>query len=162
MPWASPLYKDNALRGRLVGCESDYLRFTVSGSPQLWRIQVAGDGLERLDAVDVLGTAQQTRQAEGGRRIRLENLYLLPGDHYFRVVGQDGKYTVRAVALGAPVETPLTVAQQAAFTSTTTPTAMITVTRMTTCTTTTSRARGVSGGFSSTCRLWLDLPVPHG
>lgn len=123
--WASPLNHANALRGRLVGSESDFLRLTVTGAPQLWRVQVAGDGLERLDAVDVTGNALQSRQAEGGRRIRLENLYLLPGDHYFRVVGQDGKYTVRAVPLGAPADAPLTIDQAAAFTSTTAPTATV-------------------------------------
>ena len=115
---ASSLNQDNALRGRLVGSEDDYLKFTVTGEPQLWRIQVAGEGLESLAYADAGGNEQQRRQAEEGRRIRLENLYLLPGEHLIRVHGTDGKYTVRAIPLGPPADAPVAIDQQAAFTVT--------------------------------------------
>ena len=76
--WATPLNQNNALRGRLVGDESDYISFTVSGPPQLWRVQVAGDGLERLDAVDVTGncaTGRARPKAAGASAWRTSTCY---------------------------------------------------------------------------------------
>src|SRR5690606_36086356 len=43
----------------------------------------------------------------GERRIRLDEIVLLPGTNYVRVSGVDGEYALRALSLGpAPAETP--------------------------------------------------------
>ena len=75
----------------------------MTDEPQLWRFQVVGDGLTQVAYYDASGARVQTIDPRGTRRARLENLYLLPGQHYLKVSGKaGGKYTVLARALGPP------------------------------------------------------------
>jgi hypothetical protein len=101
---ASSVPANNRIKGRLSGDESDFFRFAVVDEPQLWRFQVIGDDLTEVAYYD--GAGRQTarvRPDRGQRRIRMDNLFLLPGQHFLRVSGRDGgSYTVLARALGPP------------------------------------------------------------
>ncbi|MBA2667859.1 MAG: VWA domain-containing protein [Trueperaceae bacterium] len=107
---ATPLGPDLAVRGRLEGREQDYFRVEVTGEPQLWRVQVVGAEVTTLRYHDAAGRVQQDRRADpGDRGIRLSNLHLLPGTHFFSVDGTDADYALRLLPLG-PAEAPPTSA----------------------------------------------------
>lgn len=84
--------------------ENDYYRFLVAEEPQLWRFQVIGDGIIELEYLDAAGKAHaRLRPAAGQRRLRLDDVYLLPGKHHIRIVAEDGaQYALIARALGPP------------------------------------------------------------
>ncbi|MBW7881739.1 MAG: hypothetical protein H3C34_03730 [Caldilineaceae bacterium] len=103
-PFASVIGPKLAARGRSAGRDDDYYRFTVEGEPQLWRIQVTGRGLEQIIYYDAGGNELARRAAEGDRRMRLDGLYLLPGDHFLSVRSADGEYALRVIPLGPPAE----------------------------------------------------------
>jgi len=92
------------IKGRFSGADTDFYTIVISGEPQLWRFQVSGDQLFELGYYD--GSQRQqvkVRATSGQRRIRLENVFLLPGQHYIRVQGLDSaEYTLLARALGPP------------------------------------------------------------
>jgi hypothetical protein len=102
--YATPLGETTAIQGRFAGYEDDYYQLTVTGAPQLWRVQVTGDGLEQLSLAEVDGAEPASVRASGDTRLRLDDLYLLPGDHFVRLRGTDGDYTLRAIPLGPPAE----------------------------------------------------------
>lgn len=104
---ATALGADLTVRGRLTGREQDYFRVVVTGEPQLWLVQVVGEGVTRLRLHDASGRTVQQRDAEAGERgIRLSNLFLLPGPHWFSVDGADADYALRLLPLGPPDEPP--------------------------------------------------------
>ncbi|MBT8445295.1 MAG: VWA domain-containing protein [Gammaproteobacteria bacterium] len=92
------------IKGRFAGRDTDYYEILVAEAAQLWRFQVIGDNLFELGYYD--GSRQQkakVRATPGNRRMRLDNVFLLPGRHYIRVAGlNDGDYTLLARALGPP------------------------------------------------------------
>ena len=90
------------IKGSFAGKETDHYRFLIPGDPQLWRFQVIGDGVFEVRHYDGGGTLRASIRPQGERRIRLDNLYLLPGRHTLSVEGSDGEYTVLARALGPP------------------------------------------------------------
>lgn len=101
--WAYQLGSEYAVKGELGGADVDVLEFTVTGEPQLWRIQAIGAGVEELAYLKP-GGSQIVERGEG--RVRLDNVYLLPGTHYVRVRGTDSEYAVRLLPLGPPSEPP--------------------------------------------------------
>lgn len=101
--WAYQLGSEYAVKGELSGADVDVLEFTVTGEPQLWRIQAIGAGVEELAYLKPGGN-QIVERGEG--RVRLDNVYLLPGTHYVRVRGTDSDYAVRLLPLGPPSEPP--------------------------------------------------------
>lgn len=91
------------IKGRFVGNETDFYRFLIPGEPQLWRFQVIGDGIFEIRHYDGTGRLNTSIRPQGERRIRFDNLFLLPGRHSLSVTGSDGgSYTVLARALGPP------------------------------------------------------------
>jgi len=102
--FASGIPANNRVKGRLSSAESDFFRITVTEQPQLWRFQVIGKNLTEVAYYDGAGMQiARVRPSSGQKRIRLENMFLLPGQHYLRVSGRDGaSYTVLARAMGAP------------------------------------------------------------
>ncbi len=101
---APPLDERNSVRGRFDGTETDVYKFRVPGpEQQLWRVQVTGDGLRRLEVQDARGDviAAAAKVADTDR-IRLSPVLLLPGTHYVSVYGQSGEYRLRALSLGPP------------------------------------------------------------
>jgi hypothetical protein len=82
----------------------DFYRLVIADEAQLWRIQAIGDSLSRVAYHDAYGTPKQRIDADPGqKRVRLENLFLLPGVHYISLTGRDaGDYTLLARKLGPP------------------------------------------------------------
>jgi von Willebrand factor type A domain len=101
---ASTVPANHRIKGRFTGGEdTDFYRFVVTGEPQLWRFQVIGTGIDEVALVDNAGVQnQRVRPSQGQRRVRLENVFLLPGRHSLSVRGHDGSYTLLAVPLGQP------------------------------------------------------------
>lgn len=95
---------NNRIKGRFIGDENDFYQILITEKPQLWRFQVMGEKLHELAYYDASGHQQQNYRVPNNQtRIRLENLYLLPGKHYVRVAGKDGgKYTLLAMPVGQP------------------------------------------------------------
>ena len=99
--FAGAMNAKRIVKGRFAGKDTDYYRFTVSGDPQLWRIQAVGDGISRISLVDAKGSnISQLDVAAGQRRARLSNLFLLPGVHHVMVKGKDGAYLLRVLPIG--------------------------------------------------------------
>jgi len=101
---ASSVPSKNRIKGRFSGKESDYFRFVVADEPQLWRFQVIGDGIQEVGYQDSSGhQSKRVRPDSGQRRVRLDNVYLLPGTHHLKVMGKaGGSYTVLARPVGQP------------------------------------------------------------
>jgi von Willebrand factor type A domain len=101
---ASSVPAKNVIKGVFSGDDSDYYQFTVVDKPQLWRFQVIGDGIEEVGFYDsAANQTQRIRPARGQRRVRLDNVFVLPGTHHVLVRGTDGgSYTLLARALGPP------------------------------------------------------------
>ncbi len=102
---AWPFSATSAIQGRFVDYEDDYYQFTATGAAQLWRIQINGDNLDLLSLVEVDGTELMSARPNGANRLRLDDLYLWPGDHLIRVRGTDADYSVRMIPLGPPAIT---------------------------------------------------------
>jgi hypothetical protein len=102
--YAAAVPSNNRIKGLFSGQEDDYYRIVVADEPQLWRFQVIGDEIHELAYYDGAGIQNQNfRVPAGQRRVRLDNLFLLPGIHYVRVSGRDGgSYTLLARAIGPP------------------------------------------------------------
>ena len=91
------------IKGRFVGNETDAYRFLIPGEPQLWRFQVIGNNIQEIRHYNGGGKLENALRPQGERRIRFENLFLMPGRHTLTVQGTDGgEYTVLARALGPP------------------------------------------------------------
>lgn len=105
---ATGMPSNQRIRGRMGGPEDiDVYRIQIAGEPQLWRFQVIGDGFRELAYLDGQHRRKaQTRLAQGERRARLDDLYLLPGTHYLRVSAlghpEGGDYVLMARPLGPP------------------------------------------------------------
>ncbi|HMB38874.1 MAG TPA: VWA domain-containing protein [Wenzhouxiangellaceae bacterium] len=98
---ASHLHERGFGRGRFIGRETDWWRFSVEGEPQLWRLQLQGDDLHELNLYSATGQMKRVRPG-AANRARLDNVFLLPGDYFLSAEGADSDYTLRAVALGPP------------------------------------------------------------
>ena len=99
---ATPLPEDLTMRGTLAGRETDVFSFDVIGAPQLWRIQAIGEGVRQLRLLN--GGAVEEQKVVGERRLRIDNVRLLPGRNYVEVSGEGGEYALRAIPLGAAPE----------------------------------------------------------
>ena len=70
----------------------------VTGGAQLFRVQAVG---EQIRSLAVIGRDGRTVvEAPGGSRVRLDDVLLLPGEHYVRVQGGEGAYALRVMSLG--------------------------------------------------------------
>lgn len=96
---------NNRIKGRFSGRqEDDFFKFVITDEPQLWRFQVIGDEIHEFAYYDASGHQTQVyRIPSGQRRVRLDNVYLLPGVHNVRVTGREGgSYTLLARPIGPP------------------------------------------------------------
>jgi hypothetical protein len=100
---ASPLSDELTLRGSLWPQDLDLLSFDVEGEGGLYRVQALGEGVDVLDVVDANG--RRVARATGDRRLRLDNVALLPGSYAVRLDGDEGDYAVRALRVG-PIPPP--------------------------------------------------------
>jgi len=101
---ATGIPANNRIKGRFAGREEDFYRIVVTGEAQLWRFQVVGDGIVELRYHDGAGVQnQKSRPNKGQSRVRLENVFLMPGQHYVSIKGDmGGEYTFLARPLGPP------------------------------------------------------------
>jgi len=92
------------IKGRFSDTESDFFQLQVPGEPQLWRFQAMGDGLFELAYYDGGLEQRAVLRVQGEqRRLRLDDVFLLPGRHFLRVSGRDGgTYTLLARPVGPP------------------------------------------------------------
>lgn len=98
---ATNLHERGFGRGRFLGRETDWWRFSVEGEPQLWRLQLQGDDLHELNLYDASGQMKRVRPG-AANRARLDNVFLLPGDYFLSASGTDSDYTLRVLPLGPP------------------------------------------------------------
>ena len=100
---ATPMDAGAAMRGRAGAHDEDHFRVSTTGDPQLWRVDAIGPGLEALEWVRPDGTRLGTGQvAEDDAGAVLTDLYLDPGEHWLRLVGSGGDYTLALTPLGPP------------------------------------------------------------
>ena len=101
---ASAVPANNRIKGRFSGSDTDFYKILVTDEPQLWRFQVIGDEIHELAYYGAGGHQSQVfRVPAGQRRVRLDNVFLLPGTHRVRVSGRDGgTYTLLARPIGPP------------------------------------------------------------
>lgn len=92
------------IKGRAVGNDTDFYQFLIAEEPQLWRFQIIGENIREIGVHNGAGNQiARLRPQAGQRRMRFDNLFLLPGKHYVRIDGLDGaEYTLIARALGPP------------------------------------------------------------
>jgi len=92
------------IQGRFAGPDEDFYRLVVTGEAQLWRFEAEGDGIRELRYHDGAGVqSHRTRLKGGGGRASLESLFLMPGQHYVSLKGDNGgPYTLSAHPLGPP------------------------------------------------------------
>lgn len=100
--YAVGLHERGFGRGRFVGDETDYWRFSVSGEPQLWRIQLQGDSIQDLELSTADDDQIATQRANNNTRIRLDNQFLMPGEYLITVDGKDSDYILRLQPQGPP------------------------------------------------------------
>lgn len=101
--WFAPdLPASQAVRGHLTGQEEDVYRFVTHGPPQLWRVQVSGEGVRRLQILDAGGRALPLPSTTRSGRIRHSGILLLPGTHYLAVRGEESDYVLRVLSQGEP------------------------------------------------------------
>ena len=80
----------------------DYYRITVTGAPQLWRLDATGGHIDSLAWVSADDTALGYAQvAAGDASASLEDMYLIPGDHWVVIAGV-GDYALTLTPLGPP------------------------------------------------------------
>ncbi len=89
------------MRGRTAAGDDDFYRVRVTGPPQLWRADVTGSGLSLWLTRSDGGTLATGAPSQDGTTTTLTDLYLIPGEHWFRIQGE-GEYTLHLTALGPP------------------------------------------------------------
>ena len=91
------------MRARATAGDNDYYRVTVAGDPQLWQIDVAGSAIDLLSWVQADGTGLATGTVSEDRTsAAITDMYLEPGEHWFRIAGSGGEYTLHLTPLGPP------------------------------------------------------------
>lgn len=99
---ATPLGPEMQARGELRTQDIDFYRIDVEGEAQSFRFQVVVEGEAELGVYDAGGNRQAI--ATGERRIRLDDVVLMPGPAYVGVSGSEGEYALRALSLGPAPE----------------------------------------------------------
>ena len=91
------------MRGQFATDDRDTFQVTTTGVPQLWQVDLTGTGItglmwENPDGTDLGDGAVATDHQSA----QLTDLYLIPGEHWLRVDGSNGDYTVALTPLGPP------------------------------------------------------------
>ncbi len=100
---ATPVAAGAEMRGWATPGDDDYYRVTVGGDPQLWQIDVTGSAMDLLSWVQPDGTGLAAGTVAVDRSsAAITDMYLEPGEHWFRVAGSGGEYTLHLTPLGPP------------------------------------------------------------
>ncbi|MBX3030829.1 MAG: VWA domain-containing protein [Chloroflexi bacterium] len=110
IPNATRMRATDPMRGRFGIGDRDVFRVTVTGEAQLWQLDATGPGVRQARWLKADGSAlAEVRGAPdpaagpGHATARLTDLYLIPGDHWFRLDGAtDGEYSLTFTPLGPP------------------------------------------------------------
>lgn len=95
--------KDMTGSGRLSPNDRDTFVMEASGEPQLWTIEVTGDGVSSVALLDASGAVTMTRNATSGELVtRIYDAFLVPGKHWVQVQGSSDDYQVRMLPEGPP------------------------------------------------------------
>ena len=90
------------MRGREGPGDVDYFKLHVSGAPQLWELDATGDKINSIAWYRQDGTDLANGEVSvDGTGASLEDMYLVPGDHWVRVDAQ-GDYSLSLKPLGPP------------------------------------------------------------
>ena len=90
------------IRGGVSEGDRDYYRIAVTGPPQLWRLDATGTDIATVAWVTADDTALgYALVASDGTSASLEDMYLIPGDHWLVIAGT-GDYDLRAHATRSP------------------------------------------------------------
>jgi von Willebrand factor type A domain len=102
---ASALDPSQVMRGRFGTNDMDFFKFTITGEPQLWEVDLKGEAISDLSLYDAAQDGLQDARAgaDGDQTIAtLWDLFLVPGEHWLRVAGAHGDYTLTMTPLGPP------------------------------------------------------------
>ncbi|MGN6483848.1 MAG: hypothetical protein ACTHMX_05540, partial [Thermomicrobiales bacterium] len=95
--------KDMTGSGRLSPNDRDTFVMEASGEPQLWTIEVTGDGVSSVALLDASGSATMARNATAGNPVtRIYDAFLVPGKHWVQVQGSNDDDQVRMIPEGPP------------------------------------------------------------
>src|SRR5690606_23262637 len=84
---ATPMGPEMQARGELRPQDADFFRLDVADEAQRFRLQLVGQGVDELALYDAGGGLQA--RVTGERRIRLDDVVLMPGTHFLRVAGEE-------------------------------------------------------------------------
>ena len=104
---ATAFHSEQVVRGAFAGRERDNWQLNIDGALRIWRLQVAGSGIQYVRLFDNSGAEIARANSEDGRMARLSNLLLAPGVHHLEILGTDGDYILRALPIGPPPGTPV-------------------------------------------------------
>ena len=91
------------MTGNSSADDPDFHVVTLEGDPQLWQVRVTGAQIDSLSLVRGKGDeVARSRSWGDGSDAVLEDLYLVPGDHVFRVRTFGGDYALEMTPLGPP------------------------------------------------------------
>jgi hypothetical protein len=101
---ATPMLATGVMSGRASYEDDDVFEVTVSGEPQLWQLDVTGRGLDQVSWIHRDGSELAVAEIATDRAsASLSDLYLIPGQHWFRVGGvDDSEYRLSFTPLGPP------------------------------------------------------------
>ena len=89
------------MRGRSANNDEDHLVLTVTGEPQVWRLDATGTDIRSLLWLEpdrqVRGTADISAD---GSRASLWDMYLVPGRHWISIETEGDDYTLTMTPLG--------------------------------------------------------------
>jgi hypothetical protein len=98
---ASPFDPSLVLEGRSANGDTDFYRITVTGDPQVWRLDATGTGIEQLlwlePDLQIRGTGEIADDAE---RASVWDMALVPGDHWVSITTSGEDYQLTLTPLG--------------------------------------------------------------
>jgi Mg-chelatase subunit ChlD len=101
---ANPIPADGVMQGSGGAEDADVLATTADGDPQLWRVDVTGTGLDRVEWIRADGTTMGSAEvAADGTSARLVDLFFIPGQRqHLRVRARSGDYRLALEPFGPP------------------------------------------------------------
>ncbi len=92
-----------SIRGQFASDDRDTFQFTTTGVPQLWQVDATGTGITGLLWLNPDGTPLGSGDvASDHTSATFTDMYLMPGEHWVRLDGSNGDYTLQFTALGPP------------------------------------------------------------
>ena len=101
--YASTIDPATPMQGSFDGQDTDTFSFTTSGDPHLWDVVATGSGIGDLDMATRDGTSLATAALDpNGAGGTIYDQYLTPGEHWIRISGASGQYSISLKDNGPP------------------------------------------------------------